>query len=136
LIEDRCGKIGMTTWPPDGNVATLFMTLGKYAPLPPNLDPPLLWGTEDHLHELFGDGITELSASRRQFMLRAPSAEAWLDNYRQAIGPVIRAFAALDSNRQDQLAIELVSKIEDENVATDGTLKVPLEYLEVIAIAR
>lgn len=69
-------------------------------------------------------------------MLRTPSAHAWLDNYRQTFGPVIRTFAALNRGQQDQLAEELVAQIDRENMATDGTLKVPLDYLEVVAVRR
>lgn len=130
------GKISMAIWLPVGNVAALFKTLAKYAPSPPNLDPPLLWGHEDRLRELLGDGLADLQTNRRQCMLRARSAHAWLDHYRQTFGPVIRTFAALDSGQQDELAEALVAQIDRENMATDGTLKVPLDYLEVVAVRR
>ncbi len=50
------GRIGMANWVPDGGVGKMFMTIAKHAPPPPGVTSPLLWGTEEHLRELFGDG--------------------------------------------------------------------------------
>ena len=41
------------------------MTIAKHAPPPPGVEPPLLWGTEERLRELFGDGISDLRVERR-----------------------------------------------------------------------
>ena len=67
------GRIGMANWVPDGGVGKMFMTIAKHAPPPPGVVPPLLWGTEEHLRELFGDG--DLRAAGRAPQIRArPSA--------------------------------------------------------------
>ena len=50
------GRIGMANWTPDGAVGQMFKTIAKHAPPPPGVDSPLLWGTEERLRELFGDG--------------------------------------------------------------------------------
>ena len=64
------GKIGLANWTPDGFIGHVFRTIGKYVPPPPGVKPPALWGTEQRLRELFGDGIAELTVNRR--MLRVP----------------------------------------------------------------
>src|SRR3712207_3106577 len=51
------GTIGLANWTPEGFIGHLFRTIGKYVPPPPGVKPPALWGTEDRLHELFGDEI-------------------------------------------------------------------------------
>src|SRR6478672_11112154 len=44
------GRIGMANWTPDGLV--FFPLIAKHAPLPPGIDPPSLWGTEERVREL------------------------------------------------------------------------------------
>lgn len=128
------GKIGMANWTPDSTVARFFSTMGKYVPPPAGLDPPLRWGTEPRLRELFDAEISDLQIRHRETILRAPSAAAWLDHFRNVFGPLIRTFAALDSNAQAQLSRELIAAAEEDNVASDGTLATPLEYAEVVAV--
>ena len=51
------GKIGMANWPPAAwSVAASSGRSPEHAPPPPGVDPPSLWGTEERLRELFGDG--------------------------------------------------------------------------------
>ena len=39
-------------------IGGLFRTIGPFAPPPPpGAQPPPLWGSEDHLRELFGDRV-------------------------------------------------------------------------------
>src|SRR5215213_9714615 len=52
------GRIGMANWCPDGGLERLFLTVMKHTGgPPPGVMPPVLWGTEDHVRQLFGDGI-------------------------------------------------------------------------------
>jgi len=52
------GTIGMLNWTPEGLVGALFRTMGPFAPAPPpGAQPPPLWGSEDHVRELFGDRV-------------------------------------------------------------------------------
>ena len=69
------GKIGLVNWTPDGFIGHVFRTIGKYMPPPPGVKPPALWGTEQRLNELFGDGIAKLTVNRRMFVFRYRSAE-------------------------------------------------------------
>ena len=59
------GRIGMANWTPDGGVGQMFRIISKHAPPPPGIEPPVLWGTEERLRELFGDGVSEICGSRR-----------------------------------------------------------------------
>ena len=54
------GRLGLCNWTPEGIQGSLFRTLGAYLPsAPPTFaQPPLAWGTEDHVRHLFaGTGI-------------------------------------------------------------------------------
>src|SRR5258705_6439542 len=49
------GTIGLLSWTPEGMIGALFRTMGPFAPAPPpGAQPPPLWGSEEHLDELFG----------------------------------------------------------------------------------
>jgi hypothetical protein len=50
------GTIGLLSWTPEGMIAALFRTMGPFMPKPPpGAKPAPLWGSEDHVRELFGD---------------------------------------------------------------------------------
>ena len=52
------GTIGLLSWTPEGMIGALFRTMGPFAPPPPpGAQPPPLWGSEDHVRELFGDRV-------------------------------------------------------------------------------
>jgi SAM-dependent methyltransferase len=130
------GKIGLVNWTPESFVGHMFRTIGKYIPPAPGVKPPSLWGTEGRLRELFGDGISELSVTKRHFVFRYRSAEHCLDTFRTYYGPMYKAFAALDAAQQASLARDLLDLLERFNTGGSETLTVPSEYLEVIATRR
>ena len=109
------GKIGLANWTPDGFIGHVFRTIGKYIPPPAGVKPPALWGTEQRLRELFGDGISELTVNRRMFVFRYRSAEHWLEVFRTYYGPVLKAFAALDAEGQAGLARDLTELLQRFN---------------------
>jgi SAM-dependent methyltransferase len=130
------GKIGLANWTPDGFIGELFRIVGKYAPPPAGVKPAALWGTAERLHELFGDGVVSLTTTRRVFVFRARSADHWIATFRDYYGPVNKAFAAQDAAGQAALAADLDDLLHRHNQATDGTIAVPADYLEVIATRR
>jgi len=127
------GKIGLANWTPDGFIGHVFRTIGKYVPPPAGVKPPALWGTEQRLRELFGDDITALTITRRLFVFRYRSAKHFLEVFRTYYGPVLKAFAALDTAGQAGLAGELTELLQRFNQGGSDTLAVPSEYLEVVA---
>jgi SAM-dependent methyltransferase len=127
------GTIGLANWTPDGFVGELFRIVGKYAPPPAGVKPPAVWGTEERLRELFGDGISSLVVNRRTFVFRTRTADEWLDLFRAWYGPVNRAFAGQDAAGQEALAGDLRDLVHRYNRATDGTVIAPADYLEVVA---
>jgi SAM-dependent methyltransferase len=128
------GRIGMTNWTPDGWIGQMFRVVGRHVPAPVGLRPPTRWGTEDGLQELFGSGVAHLDATRKAFVWRFASAQQYLDLFRTYYGPTNRAFAALDAAGQDALARDLIDLVTQFNRAEQGTLLVPGEYLEVVAV--
>jgi ubiquinone/menaquinone biosynthesis C-methylase UbiE len=128
------GRIGMANWTPEGFIGEMFRTTGRHVPSPAGLKPPVLWGDEPRLRELFGEGIASLTLTRRMYTFRYRSTEHWLDYFRTYYGPTLKTFEALDAGGQQRLAADLLDLARHHNRATDGTLAVPAEYAEVVAV--
>lgn len=128
------GKIGMANWTPDGFVGQMFKATGRFVPPPAGLRPPSQWGTEERLRELFGDGIAALSVTRRAFVFRYRSFDHLLDVFRTYYGPVNKAFAALDADRQQAYANDLQALVAQFDRSDDDTVAVASDYLEIVAV--
>ncbi len=127
------GKIGMANWTPGGTVGGMFKTIAKHAPPPPGINPPLLWGTEDRLRELFGDGVSELRVEPRMSRQPFRSADHYIDFFRTYFGPMKRAFERVGSEGEGALAEDLTNHLEAANTAGDRALVLEAEYLQVVA---
>jgi ubiquinone/menaquinone biosynthesis C-methylase UbiE len=138
LVRVCCpgGKIGITNWTPEGFAGQLFRTIAKFVSPPPGLKPPTLWGTEDGLRSLLGDHVNSLQIARRYHMFRHRSPESWQEYHRRFFGPTMKAFEALDPKNQEALEAEIIAIIRQRNRSGDGTMVVPGEYLEVVAIRK
>jgi len=131
------GKIGLTTWPPQGFIFELQRTSARYSPAPPNgFQSPILWGTEKRLRELLGRGVTSLSLTRLTLIMRHSSIEEWLRFTRSYFGPVRQLVESLDAERQRAVTGEVVDLARRHNQSGDKTMAVPAEYVEVVAVRR
>jgi ubiquinone/menaquinone biosynthesis C-methylase UbiE len=131
----RGGRIGLANWTPTSFIGRLFKTIGRYVPPAPGVKSPALWGTKAHLEGLFGAQAT-IAAASNSFVFRYKSPEHWVEIFRGYYGPVLKAFAAIDPEARDALAADLHALLDEFNVAKDGTLVVPSEYLEVVITKR
>lgn len=125
------GRIGMANWTPEGFIGQLFRIMGQHLPPPPGALSPALWGTETRLHALFSPAGT-VTTQQKVFTFRYRSPEHWLEVFRTWYGPVHKAFAALPELGQAALSQDLLALIARFNRASDGTMVVPSDYLEVI----
>lgn len=130
------GQIGLANWTPDGFIGQVFKTLGKYLPPPAGAKSPAMWGTRARLGEMFDGGASSVRAESRMFNFRYRSAEHFLDVFKTFYGPVLKAFAALEPAKQEELHNDLHALIVRMNRATNGSLVVPSEYLEVVITKR
>ena len=130
------GRIGLANWTPASFVAGMFKTIGRHVPPPAGIRPPLEWGSEARVRELFGDRVSGLQMTKQSFIFRYRSAAEFADTFRAFYGPMTKAFEALDDAGRDSLYRDLVALAEEGNTATDGTLRLPSEYLEIVATVR
>jgi SAM-dependent methyltransferase len=125
------GKIGLANWTPESFIGRLFKIIAKYVPPAPGVKSPALWGSWVHLDTLFGSGAA-IAAEKENFVFRYKSPEHWVEIFRTYYGPVHKAFAAIDAKAREALEADLYALIDEFNVARDGTLVIPSEYLEVV----
>jgi ubiquinone/menaquinone biosynthesis C-methylase UbiE len=130
------GQIGLANWTPEGFIGQLFKILGKYLPPPPTAKSPALWGTRERLAAMFGSATSEIKAEARYFNFRYRSPAHFLNVFETYYGPIHRAFASLDQQGQIGLRDDLHALIVRMNRATNGTMIVPSEYLEVVITKR
>ncbi len=128
------GRIAMANWTPEGLVGgIIFGVTAQHAPPPPGINPPPLWGTEERLRELFGDGISDLRVEPRTFNFRFRSPEHWLEYFRTYFGPIIKAFERAGDAGAPALEADLLGAMRGANRAGDRALVAPAEYIEVVA---
>jgi hypothetical protein len=130
------GRIGLANWTPDGFIGQVFRTLGRHLPPPPGAQAPAAWGSEAHLHALFGETASRIVATPKTFCFRYRSPAHFVDVFRTWYGPVHKAFAALPADAAAALHDDLVALLERSNRAGPSSLVVPSEYLEVVVTRR
>ena len=130
------GRIGLASWTPQGFIGRLFKTIGAHVPPPAGVKSPALWGTEGHMQELFGDQAQEIRCERRHFNFRYLSAAHFMQIFRDYYGPTHKAFNALDDAGKQALERDIVTLLNELNVAGAEALVVPSEYLEVVITKR
>jgi SAM-dependent methyltransferase len=124
-------RIAVAGWTPEGLNGQTFETLGAYMPPPPpELQSPVLWGSEDHVRGLFADPRLEVSFERHALTVEWGSADGWVSHCEDVLGPTILAKAALEpQGKWDAARADLVDLYERYNEADDGTLNASAEYL-------
>ena len=128
------GRVGLASWTPQGFVGQMFRMVGRYVPPPTGVPSPLEWGTKARIGELLGTDVASIGAHTREFVFRYRSSRDWLRAFRDFYGPVLKAFAALAPAEQIALERDLLALADAHNTSTTGALRVPSEYLEVIAV--
>ncbi|MGY1821653.1 class I SAM-dependent methyltransferase [Geodermatophilus sp. SYSU D00079] len=133
------GRIGLLCWTPQGMIGALFATMKPFAPPPPpGAQPPPLWGSEDHLRELFGDrvewrtstpGVLEVTAFREP--------HEYAQHFRAYYGPTIAARANAEREGRAAEFDEALDRFCDEwNRGTSDQARFEMEYLVAVGTRR
>jgi len=125
------GRIGLTSWTPEGFLGQLFRVVAVYVPPVPGVRSPLLWGTDAHIQDLFQD-TAAIEHTVRNFAFRYRSPEHWVEVFRMYYGPVHKAFAALGADRQGALEADLIALLQESDQGDASGLVVRGEYLETV----
>jgi len=130
------GRILMVNWTPQGMVGKMFKEIGAHVPPPSNVAPPPLWGDEATVKERFGDKVSSLALTKKNYPLWTYPFDVpeLVQFFFDCYGPTEKAYASLDSEGQNALRTGLEKVFSDGNIATDGTTHLVGEYLEVEAV--
>jgi SAM-dependent methyltransferase len=131
------GTIGMLNWTPEGMIGALFKTMGPFAPPPPpGAQPPPLWGSEDHIRELFGDRVEWTAFERENLEITAfERPHDYGEHFKDRYGPTIVARANAEKNGQAEEFDRALDEFCDEwnRGSADGAY---FEQEYVVAVGR
>jgi SAM-dependent methyltransferase len=125
------GRLGVAAWTPDGSIGRFFASMGPFAPEPPpDFQSPLLWGTRDHVSELFDGKATELRFEDTAVDFRFESLEAAVEEYWESFGPIVMLRRRVEpEGREDELRAAIRATFEESNRSDGEDLAYPGEYL-------
>lgn len=129
------GTIGMLNWTPEGMIGSLFRLMGPFAPAPPpGAQPPPLWGSEEHVRELFGDRVELQTLLREDLTITAfEQASDYGEHFKARYGPTIVARGNAErEGRAQEFDAALQAFCEEWNRGGEGAARFEKEYLLAI----
>lgn len=134
------GTIGMINFTPEGLAAEFFGLFARFAPAPPpGALPPILWGSEAHVRELFGERVESLEMTRSEYVERAASPRDYVQLFTQTFGPVValQTFLADQPDRSAALDRDFLEfATRSSQGSREGPAEYHYEYLLVVARKR
>jgi SAM-dependent methyltransferase len=118
------GAIAVACWTPEGSIGRMSHTIAELVPSPPGGQPPLLWGTEEHVRELWGEAEFE----RHEIVWTDESPASYARFMLESFGPLLNARELL-GDRENELDERFRAFLAEENLNDDGTLRFKGEYL-------
>ncbi len=131
------GTIGLISWTPQGHIGQLFAAMKPHVPPPPpGVQPPPLWGDEDHVRALFSDRVEMVSKERRTLTVTAfTDGAAFRDYFKSVYGPTISAYRAIGDDADRVAALDAdIAAVGDRFLSGPSTME--WEYLLVVARKR
>ncbi len=126
------GTIGLLSWTPEGMLGALFKTMKPFAPpLPPGAQSPPLWGSEAHLHELFGDRVVWAAGRREVLEITAfVHPRDYGEFFKARYGPTIAVRAnAVKNGVAAEFDAALDAFCDEYNRGGSGPARFEMEYL-------
>lgn len=125
----RGGAIVTATWAAESAAGQIFKVSASYMPPPPDYaSPPILWGRDEHVRQLFAGVATAFEFESHVNTIEWDSVDAWADFFMERFGPMVTARAML-GDRFAELRQRIVEIWRDANQANDGRLRLAQEYL-------
>ena len=122
------GVIAVACWIPEGAIGRMFRVTADLLPPPPG-PPPGLWGTEDHVREMWGDNV---EFERHEIVWTDESVESYARFMLESFGPLLNARELL-GEREGELDRAYRDFLEREHEAEDGSLRFRGQYLLAVA---
>ncbi|HEX5018457.1 MAG TPA: class I SAM-dependent methyltransferase [Actinomycetes bacterium] len=129
--------VALASWTPTGFIGEMFTVISAHVPPPAGVQSPMLWGTEDHLMQLFGSAAVDIASTEQTQSFRYRSADEFVEFFRRWYGPTHKAFAALDEDGQQKLHADLGALARRWDTNQDGgAITVQAEYLQSVITLR
>jgi SAM-dependent methyltransferase len=128
------GRVGFCAWTPEGSIGDFFRAVGNYLPPPPEfVSPPLRWGDEQYVRELFeGTGLA-IEFERKVSDIHHHSVADAVECYATKFGPVVKARALLDADsRWTELRDDMIKLFQRHNTSGGTRVVLPAQYLVVL----
>lgn len=127
------GLIAMANWTPGSFSGQMFKINGKYAPPPPGVPAPVLWGDESVVRQRFGPKV-RVETTKRELIFDMPFGPAGVvEMFSNYFGPTKIALSKLDAAKQKAMLDELTQHWASHNEGDANHTIVRNEYLEVHA---
>jgi SAM-dependent methyltransferase len=126
------GRIGLACWTPQSFNSELMSIVAGYSASRPEQGGPVNWGSREYLDYLFGSSADALGAAIRTHTWRYRTPDEWLRAWTSPGQPLRRIYLTVDTERREQLSLELQALVARFNEASDGSMFVPSEYLEFL----
>ena len=129
------GRMVLSTWTPDGNVAAMFGVMKPFLPAAPTPPPPspFAWGRVETLRELLGASF-ELAFETGTNCFRYASGQSAWGLWKEHYGPMKALASRLDDEQREQFVRALVAW--HETFATPLGYEQPRTYLIARGIRR
>lgn len=127
------GRLGITTWPPDGTIAGMFKVMRPYMAPPPSPAPPspFEWGDRARVQERLGRWFA-LTFEEGTSVFREPSGEAAWELFSTCYGPTKTLAASLDPARREALQRDFIAF--HEQYRNDVGIAMGRQYLVTLGV--
>lgn len=123
------GAIVTASWTPEGVFGPISAAAAQYMPPPPDYaSPPVLWGSEEYVREMFRGVATDIEFERHVNRIEWESLEGFADYFMDRF-PMMVAAKGMLGERFAELRERVVEIWQEANEADDGSLRLPQEYL-------
>jgi SAM-dependent methyltransferase len=125
------GRMVVAAWRPEGNVGRMFGTIASHLPPPPaGFQPPPLWGSEEHVREIFEGTGMDLELEPTTVDFTADSADEFFAEFERDLPPIVMARKRLDPDgKWEPLRSDLKQLYDESNEADDGSFRAAQEYV-------
>ncbi len=129
------GTVGLASWTPEGYQGRSFAITARYLPPPEAVPAPTAWGDEETVRARLS-GLASSVSFERRFVRLAFASHGAMRDFFAATGPGISVGRALSGEQRAALSREQAELADELNQATDGSLAIDAEYLQVVARRR
>lgn len=130
------GRLGLTTWPPDGTIAALVKdVMVPYRTPPPDPPPPspYLWGKTDRVTELLGSSFDLQFETECTVLRESSGADVWR-MWSQSHGLTVTMLEKLSPDRRLDFERDFVAF--HEKFRTDSGIAMPRDYLVTLGVRK